>query len=56
MIKVIHTAPRGLTIARRGVLTIVSMGNCIGEQSPKKKMKIGQKPITFGDDDLEGIV
>ncbi|XP_030922847.1 uncharacterized protein LOC115949699 [Quercus lobata] len=32
------------------------MGNCIGEQSPKKKMKIRREPIAFGDDDLEGTV
>ena len=56
VIEVIHAAPRGSVIARRGVLTVVSMGNCIGEKSPKKKMKIRREPIAFGDDDLEGTV
>ena len=56
MIEVIHTALRGLTIARRGVLTMVLTGNCAGEQSPEKKMRIGWEPIAFGDDDLEGTV
>lgn len=32
------------------------MGNCTGEQSPEKKMKIVWEPIAFGDEDLEAIV
>ena len=56
MIEVIHAIPRGSIITSRGVLTIVSTGNCTGEQSPKKKMKIEREPIAFGDEDLEGIV
>ena len=35
VIEVIHTVLRGLIIARRGVLTVVSIGNYAGEQSPK---------------------
>ncbi|XP_050248545.1 uncharacterized protein LOC126695771 [Quercus robur] len=56
VIEVIHAILRGLIIARRGVLTVVSMGNYAGEQSLEKKMKIGREPIIFGDDDLEGTV
>ena len=56
VIEVIHTALRGPTIARRGVLTVVSMGKYAREQSPEKKIKIGREPIAFGDDDLEGTV
>ena len=56
VIEVIHAALRGLTIARRGVLTVVLTGNCAGEQSSEKKMRIGREPIAFGDDDLEGTI
>ena len=56
MIEVIHAALKGPTIAKRGVLTVVPMGNCAGEQSHKKKMRIGRELITFGKNDLEGTV
>ena len=56
VIEVIHAALRGPIITSRGVLTIVSTGNCVGEQSPEKKMKIKREPIAFGDEDLEGTV
>ena len=41
VIEVIHATPRGTTITRKGVLTVVPMGNCPGDQPPKKKMSIG---------------
>ena len=56
VIEVIHVALKGPTIAKRGVLTVVPMGNCAGEQSHKKKMRIGRELITFGKNDLEGTV
>ncbi|XP_030942271.1 uncharacterized protein LOC115967334 [Quercus lobata] len=56
VIEVIHATQRGPIITSRGVLTIVSTGNCAGEQSPEKKMKIEREPIAFGDEDLEGMV
>ena len=56
MIEVIHAAPRGPIIARRGVLTVVPMGNYAGEPSPEKKMKIRRELIAFGNDDFEGTV
>ena len=56
MIEVIHAAPKGLTITRKGVLTIAPTGDCSGKQPPEKKMRIGRKPITFKDEDLEGTI
>ena len=41
---------------RRGVLIVAPVGNCLGKQPPKKKMKIGWEPIAFNDDDLKGII
>ena len=38
---------------RRGMLIVAPVGNCLGEQPPKKKMKIGWEPIAFNDDDLK---
>ena len=35
---------------------MVPMGNCAGEQSHKKKMRIGRELITFGKNDLEGTI
>ena len=43
-------------VGSRGVLTIAPVGNCSGEQPPKKKMKISREPITFNDDHLEGTI
>ncbi|XP_030936448.1 uncharacterized protein LOC115961647 [Quercus lobata] len=56
VIEVIHAAPRGIAITRRGVLIVAPVGNFPGDQSPEKKMRIGQEPITFNDDDLEGTI
>ena len=56
VIEVIHTTPRGTAIIRRGVLTVAPVGNCPGDQSPEKKMKIGREPITFDEDDLEETI
>ena len=56
MIEVIHAAPKGSTIIRKGVLTIAPAGDCSGKQPPEKKMRIGRKPIVFGDGDLEGTI
>ena len=43
-------------MTRRGVLTVASMGDCSGKQSPEKKIRIGQESIAFGDEDLEGMI
>ena len=56
VIEVICATPRGTIIARRGVLTIVPMGNCPGDQPLKKNVKIGLKPTAFDDNDLEGTI
>ena len=56
VIEVIHVAPRGLTITRRGVLTVALVGDCSGKQSPEKKMRIGREPIAFSNEDLEGTI
>ena len=56
MIEVIHVAPRGSTITRKGVLTVAPAGDCSGKQSPEKKIRIGQESIAFGDEDLEGMI
>ena len=56
VIEVIHTAPRGLTITRRGVLTVALVGDCLGKQPPEKKIRIGREPIAFGNKDLEGTI
>ena len=41
VIEVIHTAPKGTTVTRRGVLIVALVGNCSEDQPPEKKMKIG---------------
>ena len=56
VIEVIHTAPRGPIITSREVLTVVSTGNCAGEQSLEKKIKIEPETIAFGNEDLKGTV
>ena len=56
VIEVVHAAPRGTTIIRRGVLTVTPMENCLGEQPSKKKIKIGRGPIAFDEEDLEGMI
>ena len=56
VIEVIHAAPRGLTITRRGVLTVAPVQNCSGDQPPEKKMKISLGPIAFEEEDLEGTI
>ena len=56
VIEVIHAAPRGATITRRGVLTVAPKENFSGEQPPIKKIKVGWVPITFDEEDLEGTI
>ena len=56
VIEVIHAAPRGPIITRRGVLTMVPTGNYAREPSPENKIKIGREPIAFGNGDFEGTV
>ena len=56
VIEVIHAAPRGTTITRRGVLTVAPMQNCSGDQPSEKKMKISYGPIAFDEEDLEGTI
>ena len=56
MIEVIHAAPKGSTITRKGMLIVAPMGDCSGEQLLEKKMRVGWEPIAFGDEDLEGTI
>ena len=51
VIEVIHTAPRG-TAATKRVLTVV----CTERDSAEKKKRVERLTISFGEDDLEGIV
>ena len=56
VIEVIHAAPKGSTITRKGMLIVAPMGDCSGEQLLEKKMRVGWEPIAFGDEDLEGTI
>jgi len=56
VIEVIHVAPKGATITRRGVLTVTPKENCSGKQPPEKKIKISRVPIFFDEEDLEGMI
>ena len=38
------------------MLTVAPMRNYLGEKPPEKKIKIGQEPIPFNDDDLYGTI
>ena len=38
------------------MLTMAPMENYLSEQPPKKKVKIGQEPIAFNNNDLEGTI
>jgi len=41
VIEVINVALRGVTITRRGVLTVVPTETCIEKKPPEKRMKVG---------------
>ena len=56
VIEVIHAAPMGSTMTRRGVLTVAPVGDCMIEQPLEKKMRTDWGLITFGDEDLEGTI
>ena len=56
VIEVIHAAPRGTTMTKRGVLIVALMENCLGDPPPKKKMKIGLGPIAISEEDLEETI
>ena len=56
VIEVIHAALKGLTMTRRGVLTVTPVGDCTVEQPLEKKMRIGRGLIVFGNEDLEGTI
>ncbi|XP_030945867.1 uncharacterized protein LOC115970367 [Quercus lobata] len=57
VIEVIHTASRGTLVSkRRGVLTVVPIEGCLGEQPSEKMLKPTREPIAFNDDDLEGTI
>ena len=57
VIEVIYVAPRDTAMARRkGVLTVVPVENGSGKQPPEKKLKVAPEPISFNDDDLEGMI
>ena len=51
VIEVIHAAPRGTAAVKR-VLTVA----CTGGDSVEKKQKVERLTISFGEDDLEGMV
>ncbi|XP_030940280.1 uncharacterized protein LOC115965249 [Quercus lobata] len=55
-IEVIPAAPRGATITRRGVLTVAPKETCTEKQPLEKRMKVGRLPISFDEDDLEGMI
>ena len=50
VIEVIHAAPKGSKITKRGVLTVAPARDCLGKQKPEKKMRIDQEPIAFDAD------
>ena len=57
MIEVIHVAPEKLiTRRRKEVLTVVPVEGNPDLQSSIMKMKFVQEPISFDDDDLEGMI
>ena len=56
VIEVIHAAPRGATITRRGVLTVAPKETCTEKQPLEMRMKVGQLPISFDEEDLEGTI
>ena len=57
VIKVIYVASRDIVVTRRrGVLTVVPIEDCLGNQPSEKRMKFAREPITFNDDDLEGKI
>ena len=55
-IEVIHAAPRGATITRRGVLTVAPKETCTEKQPPEKRMKVGRLAISFNKEDMEGTI
>ena len=56
MIEVIHAAPKGLTLTRRGVLNVAPVEDCSEKQPFEKKMRTDRELIAFGDEDLEGTI
>ena len=56
VIEVIHATPRGTNAAGSRVLAVASMGECLENQQPIKKMKSQSEPIAFDDEDLEGTI
>ncbi|XP_050280914.1 uncharacterized protein LOC126721881 [Quercus robur] len=57
VIEVIHVAPgKPISERRKGVLTIVPVEDNPDLQLPGKKMKFAREPISFDDDDLEGMI
>ncbi|XP_050277887.1 uncharacterized protein LOC126719362 [Quercus robur] len=56
VIEVIHAAPRGAIVNRRGVLAVAPKETCTEKQSPEKRMKVGRLAISFDDEDLEGTI
>ena len=57
IIEIIHVVQEKLIVGKRKrVLTVVPVEGNPGLQSPGKKMKFAQEPISFDDDDLEGMI
>jgi len=54
VIEVIHATSRGTLVTRRNrVLTMVLAESC--QEPLGKRMKYAREPITFNDEDLEGM-
>ena len=56
VIEVIHAAPKGSTMTRRGMLTLAPVGDCTIKQPPEKKVRTDRELIAFDDEDLEGTI
>ena len=57
VIEVIHAASKDTLVSkRRGILTVMPVEGCPGEQPSEKKLKLTREPIVFNDDDLEGTI
>ncbi|XP_030941789.1 uncharacterized protein LOC115966765 [Quercus lobata] len=57
VIEVIHAAPRGTTVTKTGVLTVVPVEDCPDKQPSKKRTKLARETLAIDDDDdLEGTI
>ncbi|XP_023886536.1 uncharacterized protein LOC111998674 [Quercus suber] len=56
VIKVIHATPRGMTVTKKGVLTVVPVEELPEKRPPEKKVKLARKTLAFDEDNLEGTI